>query len=108
MAVETDLGCAKLESKPNGVQLTLTSSAQFAASGEDEVDLRRILTRHILKQNSDSRLWIHGASGFKLVVSLEIDVDQKEQLLDEAAETFADRLRSAKVTAAWITVRCTY
>ncbi|TKA45106.1 hypothetical protein B0A55_12951, partial [Friedmanniomyces simplex] len=89
-----DLGRLDLVSTTSGLQLELSSLAQFNTSMEDVPDER--LAIELPDESRQEILWIKRANNFRLVLGLRLgnafDVETKKQVL----ESLATGIRDAK------------
>ncbi|KAK5127470.1 hypothetical protein LTR85_006809 [Meristemomyces frigidus] len=98
-----DLGRFDLVSTTSGLQLQLSSLAQFATSVEDDHDPES-LTAQILIAARRQRPWIHRASGFRLVLGLRMAGDIEEAVSGETVERLTASIQKAQL---WRQLRLT-
>lgn len=97
-AVDISLGHADLQSRETDICVGLKSSAQFAASEEDDIAaLRRRLTAARLTERSAEMPWIRRGDNFKFVMSLHLDAVLSLCEQETTVEALTGHLQKAKV-----------
>lgn len=104
---EIDLGHADLQSRETDICVQLQSSAQFAASEEDDIaELQRALTAARHADHGGAMPWIRRGDGFKLVLSLHLEAVLGVHEQEEMVQTLSDHLQRAKVEALGLQASC--
>lgn len=97
---EICLGHAELSCREAGLRVQLESTAQFAASEEDDLaQLQRALTTAIPTDQKSAKGWIHCTNTFELVLSLRTDSVLTASERDILGGRLADHIQHAKVVA---------
>lgn len=94
---EIDLGRLSVVSKEAELELLLSSSAKFAASGEDEIEqLKKRLTT---TNPNEHRLlpWTHCGNSFNIRILLKIEPKLASAVQDALTDTFSLQFRTAMV-----------
>lgn len=89
-----DLGRLDLVSTTSGLQLQLSSLAQFAASVEGSA--HKALTLQALDADFRERPWIHRASNFRVVLGLRLAETLQGAVQGNVVENLTNSLREAK------------
>lgn len=100
--VHLDLGRAQFESKTSDLRLLLSSSADFAPSAEDNVDLlQATLTKCTLNEDGRKWPWFSRGGNFRLVIALRLEDRLSACDPNPLLQHLSTQIQSAKVFCKW-------